>query len=100
MSGRVVRRIAVIAGGSAIVAMVSLTASCAKQEEKKAPETTPTTTSAPAETSAPAPSESVNPTEKAPRIPAGPNPFSPSVIAPAAPTGVPGDVPGGGAGPK
>jgi hypothetical protein len=64
--------------------MVVLTASCAKEEEK-APETSTTTTTT---TTTPAPT----PTEKAPRLdPTGPNPFSPSVIAPPAPTAVPGD---------
>jgi len=73
------RRLTAIAGGAAVTAMVVLTASCAKEEEK-APETTTTTTS----TTTTAPAE---PTEKAPRLePGGPNPFSPSVIAPPAPT--------------
>jgi len=72
------RRLVAIAGGSAVTAMVVLTASCAKEEEK-APETTTTTTTT--TTVAPAPSE------KAPRLePGAPNPFSPSVIAPPAPT--------------
>ena len=72
------RRLAAIAGGSAITAMVVLTASCAKEEEK-APETTTTTTTT--TTTGP------EPTEKAPRLePGGPNPFSPSVIAPPAPS--------------
>jgi type IV secretory pathway VirB10-like protein len=80
------RRIAAVAGGSAVTAMVILTASCAKEEEK-APETSTTTTTT-TTTEAPAPS----PTEKAPRLdPTGPNPFSPTVIAPPAPTAVPGD---------
>ncbi len=73
------RRLTAIAGGAAVTAMVVLTASCAKEEEK-APETTTTTTT----TTTTAPAE---PTEKAPRLePGGPNPFSPSVIAPPAPT--------------
>ena len=72
------RRLVAIAGGSAVTAMVVLTASCATEEEK-APETTTTTTTT--TTVAPAPSE------KAPRLePGAPNPFSPSVIAPPAPT--------------
>ena len=72
------RRLVAIAGGSAVTAMVVLTASCAKEEEK-APETSTTTTTT--TTVAPAPSE------KAPRLePGAPNPFSPSVIAPPAPT--------------
>lgn len=79
------RRLTAIAGGAAVTAMVVLTASCAKEEEK-APETSTTTTTT--TTSAPAPS----PTEKAPRLePGGPNPFSPTVIAPGAPTAVPGN---------
>jgi hypothetical protein len=83
------RRIAAIAGGTAITAMVVLTASCAKEEEK-APETgTSTTTTTTTTTTTAAP---VSPTEKAPRLePGGPNPFSPTVHAPPAPTAVPGD---------
>lgn len=78
------RRLAAVAGGSAITAMVVLTASCAKEEEK-APETSTTTTTT---TTSVAPT----PTEKAPRLdPTGPNPFSPTVIAPPAPTAPPGD---------
>ncbi|MDG5486237.1 hypothetical protein [Mycolicibacterium gadium] len=72
------RRLTAVAGGAAVTAMVVLTASCATEEEQ-APETTTTTTTS---TTAPA-----SPTEKAPRLePGGPNPFSPTVIAPPAPT--------------
>ncbi|MDX1886399.1 hypothetical protein [Mycolicibacterium sp. 120270] len=82
---RSARRIPAIAGAAAIIALVGLSAACAKEEEK-APETTTTTTTT--TTTAP-PAE---PTEKAPRIdPGGPNPFSPDVKAPPAPTAVPGD---------
>ena len=71
------RRLVAIAGGSAITAMVVLTASCAKEEEK-APETSTTTTTT---------TTTAEPTEKAPRLePGGPNPFSPSVIEPPAPS--------------
>jgi hypothetical protein len=78
------RRLTAIAGGAAVTAMVVLTASCAKEEEK-APETSTTTTTT---TTTPAPT----PTEKAPRLnPTGPNPFSPTVIAPGAPTAIPGN---------
>ncbi|MGH3674138.1 MAG: hypothetical protein ACRDU5_00060 [Mycobacterium sp.] len=88
-SRRLARRLSVAAGGAAIIAMVGLTASCA-EEEKEAPETTTTTTTT--TTTPPPPPPPVNPTEKAPRIdPGGPNPFSPSVIAPPAPTAIPGD---------
>ncbi|MFI5506364.1 hypothetical protein ACIA48_02770 [Mycobacterium sp. NPDC051804] len=76
------RRVAAIAGGAAVTAMVVLTASCSSKEEAPS-ETTETTTTTTTTTSA-AP---VEPTEKAPRLePGGPNPFSPSVIAPPAPT--------------
>ncbi|MCT7661444.1 hypothetical protein [Mycobacterium deserti] len=84
------RRLAAGAGGIAIVAMVGLTASCAQEED--APEetttTTTTTTTSEAPATTPAPAE---PTEKAPRIEPGPNPFSPTVHAPPAPTAIPGD---------
>ncbi len=80
------RRVAAIAGGTAITAMVILTASCAKEEEK-APETSTTTTTTTTTEAPPA-----SPTEKAPRLePGAPNPFSPSVLAPPAPTAPPGD---------
>lgn len=78
------RRIAAVAGGAAVTAMVMLTASCASEEE--APETTTTTTTTTTTSAAP-----VEPTEKAPRLePGGPNPFSPSVVAPPAPEATPG----------
>jgi hypothetical protein len=70
---------------AAIVAMVTFTASCAKEEEK-APETSTTTTTTTTSSAAP-----VEPTEKAPRLePGGPNPFSPTVHAPPAPEATPG----------
>jgi hypothetical protein len=81
-SGRLARRIALVAGGGAIAGMITLTAACGTEE--KAPEsTTPTTTSS---TSQP----SVQPTEK--KIdPTGGNLFTPDVKAPPAPTAIPGD---------
>ena len=81
---RLLRRVSAVAGIGAIAAMGFFTASCA-QEEEQAPETTTTTTTT---TTSAAP---VEPTEKAPRLePGGPNPFSPSVIAPPAPEATPG----------
>jgi hypothetical protein len=86
-SQRIVRRVSAVAGGLAIVAMVGLSASCAKEEEK-APETsttttTTTTTTTPAAPPTPAPTEkSINPT--------GGNLFTPPVYAPPAPTAPPG----------
>lgn len=68
-SGRLTRRIAIVAGGTALVAMGTLTA-CSPSTEKEAPSTTSTTTSS----SAVAPS----PTEKA-VSPGDGYSFSPSV---------------------
>jgi hypothetical protein len=89
-SSRLARRLAAVAGGVAIVAMVGLTASCAKEEEK-APETTTTTTTTttPTTTSPPA-APPVAPTEKSIN-PTGGNLFTPPVYAPPAPTAIPGD---------
>jgi hypothetical protein len=85
------RRLAAVAGVSAIIAMGAMTAACAKEE--KAPETTTTTTTAatttaPSGTGAPsAPTEkSINPT--------GGNLFTPPVQATPAPTVPPGQHPG------
>ena len=85
----IARRLSAVAGGLAIVAMVGLTASCAK-EEQKAPETstTTTTTTTPPTTSAPAPPPPA-PTEKSIN-PTGGNLFTPPVKAPPAPTEPPG----------
>lgn len=68
-SDRLTRRIAMVAGGAALVAMSTLTA-CSPSSEKEAPSTTSTPS---ASSSAATPS----PTEKA-IAPAGPS-FSPSV---------------------
>ena len=89
-SRRPARRIPAIAGAAAVIALVGLSAACAKEEEK-APETSTTTTTT-TTTTTPAAPPTGEPTEKAPRLdPNGPNPFSPSVLAPPAPTAPPGD---------
>src|SRR5258705_311603 len=91
-SQRIIRRLSAVAGGLAVVAMVGLTASCAK-EEQKAPETsTTTTTTTPTTTSAPPPPAPA-PTEKSIN-PTGGNLFTPPVLAPGAPTVPPGQHPG------
>jgi hypothetical protein len=88
-SQRIVRRVSAVAGGLVIVAMVGLSASCAK-EEQKAPETsTTTTTTTPTSTPAPAPAPAPAPTEKSIN-PTGGNLFTPPVYAPPAPTEPPG----------
>jgi hypothetical protein len=71
-SGRLTRRIAIIAGGTALVAAGTLTA-CSPTTEKEAPPTTSATTSAPASSSV-VPS----PTEKLVG-PGGGNSFSPTI---------------------
>jgi hypothetical protein len=86
-SQRIVRRVSAVAGGLAIVAMVGLSASCAK-EEQKAPETSTTTTTTTTTTSA-APPPAPSPTEKSIN-PTGGNLFTPPVYAPPAPTAPPG----------
>jgi len=85
-SQRIVRRVSAVAGGLAIVAMVGLSASCAKQEQK-APETSTTTTTTTTTSAAPPPAPS--PTEKSIN-PTGGNLFTPPVYAPPAPTAPPG----------
>ena len=81
-SHRLVHRITVAAGGTALIAMIGLTAGCG--EEKKAPETPSSTTTTTTTTSA-----AVTPTEKS-LSPNGGNLFTPSVTANPAPTATPG----------
>jgi predicted amino acid dehydrogenase len=86
----------VVAGAAAVIALGGLTAACGNSG-KESPSstttvttTTTTTTTEATTTSAPAaPSESVAPTQKS-IDPTGGNLFTPSVVAPPAPT-----VPGG-----
>ncbi|AGB20756.1 hypothetical protein Mycsm_00301 [Mycobacterium sp. JS623] len=78
------RRVAAVAGVSAIIAMGALTASCAKQE--KAPATTTTTTTTTTAPSAAPTEKSINPT--------GGNLFTPPVQATPAPNVPPGQHPG------
>jgi hypothetical protein len=79
-SARLTRQLALVAGGSAIVAMGALTA-CGKTETPAPSSTTPTTSSS---SVAPSPTEkSINPT--------GGNSFTPPVKATPAPTVQPGD---------
>jgi hypothetical protein len=85
-SQRIVRRVSAVAGGLAIVAMVGLSASCAK-EQQKAPETSTTTTTTTTTSAAPPPAPA--PTEKSIN-PTGGNLFTPPVYAPPAPTAPPG----------
>jgi hypothetical protein len=79
-SDRLTRQLALIAGGSAIIAMGALTA-CSKSESPSPSSTTPTTSSS---SVAPSPTEkSIDPT--------GGNKFTPPVSANPAPTVQPGD---------
>ncbi|MDF3337390.1 hypothetical protein P3H80_08160 [Mycolicibacterium septicum] len=92
-SGQLTRRLTIIAGGAAVIGMISFTAACGT-EEKKGPETTtPTTTTTTTTTTTPAtpaPPPTVEPTEKSIN-PTGGNLFTPGVKAPSAPTAIPGN---------
>ena len=93
-SSLVGRRLAVISGVCAIIAMGAITAACAKEE--KAPETTTTTTTTTATTTTPATSGAgapSAPTEKSIN-PTGGNLFTPPVQATPAPNVPPGQHPG------
>jgi hypothetical protein len=78
------RRLAAVAGVSAIIAMGAITAACAKEE--KAPETTTTTTTTTSSPAAAPTEKSINPT--------GGNLFTPPVQATPAPNVPPGQHPG------
>ncbi|WP_407661173.1 hypothetical protein [Mycolicibacterium cosmeticum] len=84
------RRMGAAAGALAIVAIGGLSAACGNSGKESPSTGTTTTTTTTTTTSAPAsPSETVAPTEKSVN-PTGGNLFTPSVLAPPAPT-----VPGG-----
>ena len=88
-SGRLTRRVAASLGIAAVISMGALTA-CGG-EEKEGPSQTSTTTTT-TTTSSPTSAPPAQPTEKAPRLdPNRPNPFSPGIKAPPAPTAIPGD---------
>ena len=102
-------RIALLLGGVAIIGMTAMTAGCSKDKDKPAETTSPTPSSSAPAPSSPAPSSPApsspapssqapaSPTEKAPTLtPGGPNKFTPSVLAPPAPTALPGNVVTGG----
>jgi hypothetical protein len=91
MNSRLGHRLVAVVGGAALIGLGSLTAACGKSgnEAPSSTSKTPTTTAttAPPSSSVPAPTEkSINPT--------GGNLFTPSVVAPAAPTVAPGQHPG------
>jgi len=92
-------RIGLLLGGVAIIGMTAMTAGCSKDKDKPAETTSPTPSSSAPAPSSPAPSSQApaSPTEKAPTLtPGGPNKFTPSVLAPPAPTALPGNVITGG----
>ncbi|MDH6247594.1 hypothetical protein [Mycobacterium sp. OTB74] len=85
---RLLHRFAIAAGGTAVIAMIGLTAGCGgggKAPETPTTTTTTTTTTTVTTTTVP----EVTPSEKS-IDPSGGNLFTPTVIAPAAPTGIPG----------
>ncbi len=86
------RRLAAVAGVSAVIAMGAMTAGCAKQQQ--APQTTtPTTTTTTATTATPTPPGAGAPTEKNIN-PTGGNLFTPPVVATPAPAAPGGQQPG------
>lgn len=92
-------RIGLLLGGVAIIGMTAMTAGCSKDKDKPTETTSPTPSSSAPAPSSPAPSSQApaSPTEKAPTLtPGGPNKFTPSVLAPPAPTALPGNVITGG----
>lgn len=82
-SDRLVRRLTVAAGGTAVIALVGLTAACGNNGEK-APETptstTTTTTTAPSSAPAMTPAPGVTPSEKS-LDPNGGSMFTPNIHA-------------------
>ncbi|MHA7665653.1 hypothetical protein [Mycolicibacterium sp. HS_4_1] len=82
-SNRLAHRVTAAAGGTALIAMIGLTAGCGG--EKKAPETPSSTTTTTTTTT----TSAVTPTEKSIN-PNGGNLFTPSVTANPAPTATPG----------
>ncbi|BBY61792.1 hypothetical protein [Mycolicibacterium helvum] len=81
-------RIAAIVGGAALITMASFVASCSKSENQAPSTSTTTTTST---TSAPTSSTTPpRPTDKV-LSPTDGNKFSPTVVAPPAPTEAPGN---------
>lgn len=86
------RRISVLLGGIVAVGVTTLSA-CSSAGEEPAKTTEPSQTAPSASSPAPSSPAPLSPTEKAPTLtPGGPNSFTPSVIAPAAPTALPGNV--------
>jgi hypothetical protein len=83
------RRITVLAGGAAVVAMVSMTAGCGSSGNQ-APSTSTTTTTTTTTTSPPATTAPATPPTEKSINPTGGNLFTPPVMAPAAPTEPPG----------
>jgi len=87
-SSRLARRLPAVAGAAAIIAMGGLTAACGGGGNQTPSSTTTTTTTTTATTTTVAPP--VSPTEKTIN-PTGGNQFTPSVLAPPAPTAPPGN---------
>lgn len=92
---RVVPGVVVLAGLAVAIASCSGNGSNEPSTTHPPATTTTTTTESTASPVAPAPGAPgapAEPTEKAPRIdPGGPNPFTPTVLAPPAPTAIPGN---------
>lgn len=89
-----IRRVGVLIGGVAIAGAATWMAGCSTDRDNKEPTKTPEPTQQSPSPSGPPPSgPPASPTEKAPTLtPGGPNSFTPTVIAPPAPTALPGNV--------
>ena len=94
MNSRFGHRVVAVVGGAVLIGLGSLTAACGKSgnEAPSSTSKTPTTTATTAPPSSSAPTGTA-PTEKSIN-PTGGNLFSPTVVAPSAPTGAPGQQPG------
>ena len=83
------RRLMVVAGGGALIAMGAFTAGCGNKGEQAPSTTTTTTTTTGTATTPPSSAAPPSPTEKGIN-PTGGNLFSPQILAPPAPTEPPG----------
>lgn len=90
------RRIGVLVGGIAIAGAATWMAGCSSDRGKEEPSESPVPTQqspSPSPSGPPPSGPPASATEKAPTLtPGGPNSFTPSVIAPQAPTALPGNV--------
>lgn len=90
-SAEMPRQIALVVGGLAVVGMVLSATGCTPTKENPS-ETTPSTNTSGSATPSSAPGPSPTNEAKPTLDPTGPNSFTPTVLAPQAPTALPGNV--------